>query len=358
MTPKISIIVPVYKVEKYIHYCVNSILEQTFEDFECILVDDCSPDNCPQICDEYEKKDSRIKVIHKNQNSGSSLARKTGFGVSKGSFILFADSDDWMEHDMLEKMYNKAVTGNYDIVISNFFFNSDDCQKDDIKSEIYDKVLIIKHLIMYWEYSPSLWDKLIKRNIYEKIIFPNNSYIEDRVITIQTIYYAENIGYVQDCLYHYRRNLESICNSKSMADKTIDEYYNFIIILKFLDDKKLISAVEQELCYRINTLKLSFFKDKKLRKTFYGILDNFYPESTDDLLKKIYMNFFNRLILFLAIKKNPVTIFIIDIYLFLELVVKKIYRFIIPAENRLIMGAKREQRYQDKQANQTAVRIK
>ena len=344
MTPKISVIVPVYNVEKYIHYCINSILEQTFKDFECILVDDCSPDNCPQICDDYGKKDDHIKVIHKEQNGGLPQARKTGVEAANGIFILFVDSDDWIEHDMLEKMYNKAISGNYDIVVSNSFNNYDSCQTDDIKPEIYDKVLILKHIIMYWKYSTSVWDKLIKRDIYKNIIFPSNSYIEDRVITIQTIYYAENIGYVQDRLYHYRKNQESICGSKRQSDKTIDEYHNFIIILNFLRDKELISAVEHELCYRVNTLKLSFLKDKILRKSSNAVLDNFYPESADTLFKNIYMSFFNKLILFLAIKKNPFTFFIIDTSIFFVFILKKIYGIIMPESIRLTIWTKKEQR--------------
>jgi glycosyltransferase involved in cell wall biosynthesis len=344
MMPKISVIVPVYNVEKYIHCCINSILEQSFKDFECILVDDRSPDNCPQICDEYEKKDNRIRVIHNEHNIGSSLTRKKGVMASKGNFILFVDSDDWIEHDMLEKMYNKAITGNYDIVVSNGFNNTNDHQTDDIKPEIYDKILIIKHIIMYWKYSASVWDKLIKRDIYKNIIFPFNSYIEDRVITIQTIYYAENIGYIQDCLYHYRKNQESICNSKRQADKTIDEYHNFIIILKFLNDKKLIPSLEQELCYRVNTLKLSFLKDRNLRKTYSTILEDFYPESTDNMFKNIYMNFCNKLILFLAIRKNPLAFFIIDTSIFFIFILKKIYGFIIPENIRLKIWTKKEQR--------------
>ena len=347
--PKISIIVPVYNVEKYIHCCINSILEQTFSDFECILVDDRSPDNCPQICDDYEKKDNRIKVIHNEQNIGSSLTRKKGVLASKGNFILFVDSDDWIEHDMLEKMYNKAMAGNYDIVVSNGFNNTNDCQTDDIKPEIYNKILILKHLIMYWRFSPSLCDKLIKRDIYEKTIFPDNSYIEDKVITVQTIYYAEKIGYIQDCLYHYRKNQESICNSKKQADKTIDEYHNFIIILKFLDDKKLISVVEHELCYRVNTLKISFLKNKELRKSYSAVLDDFYPESADNLFKNIYMDFFNKLILFLAIKKNPLAFFIIDTSIFFVFILKKVYGTIIPESIRSKIRSKREQKNQDKQ---------
>lgn len=103
MNPKISIIVPVYEVEPYIHKCVDSILAQTFTDFELILVDDGSPDNCGEICDEYEENDSRIRVIHK-ENGGPSSARNAGLNIAKGDYIGFVDSDDWIETDMYEML--------------------------------------------------------------------------------------------------------------------------------------------------------------------------------------------------------------------------------------------------------------
>uniref|UniRef100_UPI003079CB33 glycosyltransferase family 2 protein n=1 Tax=Phascolarctobacterium succinatutens TaxID=626940 RepID=UPI003079CB33 len=94
--PRLSVIVPVYKVEKYIHKCVDSILNQTFKDFELILIDDGSPDNCGEICDEYAKKDSRVRVIHK-ENGGQSSARNRGLDIAKGEIIGFVDSDDDIE---------------------------------------------------------------------------------------------------------------------------------------------------------------------------------------------------------------------------------------------------------------------
>ena len=100
MSPKISIIVPVYKVELYLEKCINSILNQTFKDFELILVDDGSPDRCGEICDEYAKKDNRIVVVHK-ENGGQASARNVGLDIARGDYIGFVDSDDWIERDMV-----------------------------------------------------------------------------------------------------------------------------------------------------------------------------------------------------------------------------------------------------------------
>lgn len=231
--PKISVIIPIYKVEKYIHKCIDSILLQTFTNFECILVDDCSPDKCPDICDEYSKKDNRVIVIHKNQNEGCPRARITGLDISKGDYILFADSDDYLDCNMLNKMYHNAISNNSDLLICRCVSIYNGISKIDNYPKIKNKIAIIKQIILYGQFSASVWDKLIKRDIYMKIKFPTNHYIDDRVITIQSIFYSENISYIDEGLYFYNKNDESICGSKSQDKKIFDEYNNFLIIESF-----------------------------------------------------------------------------------------------------------------------------
>ncbi|MDR0474129.1 MAG: glycosyltransferase [Treponema sp.] len=121
-SPKVSIIVPVYNAEKYLRRCVDSILAQTFTDFECILIDDCSPDKCPEICDEYKKIDDRIKTLHKTENTGPVATRKTGIENATGDFIQFVDSDDWIEPEMTERLYKRALSENLDIVCCDFAY--------------------------------------------------------------------------------------------------------------------------------------------------------------------------------------------------------------------------------------------
>jgi glycosyltransferase involved in cell wall biosynthesis len=122
----VSVIVPVYNVEKYLQRCVDSILDQSFRLFEYILVDDASTDNCPDICAKYQAKDKRIRVIHKDRNEGSSQARKTGLQAALGDYILFIDGDDWLEFNMIEKMYNYAKGGEYDVVFAIIFWKNQD----------------------------------------------------------------------------------------------------------------------------------------------------------------------------------------------------------------------------------------
>ena len=119
--PKVSIIVPVYKAEKYLNRCIDSILAQTFTDFELLLIDDGSPDRSGEICDEYAKKDSRIRVIHK-ENGGVSSARQRGLDESVGEYTMHADPDDWVEPEMLDELYKKAKEEDADMVICDFFY--------------------------------------------------------------------------------------------------------------------------------------------------------------------------------------------------------------------------------------------
>ena len=117
---KVSVIVPIYKTEKYLSTCVESLLCQTLKEIEIILIDDGSPDNCPALCDNYALKDSRIKVIHKT-NSGLSDARNIGIKEAAGEYIGFVDSDDWVKPEMFEKMYQNAIQNNADVVVCNLF---------------------------------------------------------------------------------------------------------------------------------------------------------------------------------------------------------------------------------------------
>ena len=119
-TVKISVIVPIFRIEKYLPKCIDSLLNQTFSDFELILVDDGSPDNCPKICDDYAKTDSRIKVIHK-KNGGLVSARKEGLKNAAGTYITFVDGDDWVDEFYLDILFNLAELNDADLVVTGHF---------------------------------------------------------------------------------------------------------------------------------------------------------------------------------------------------------------------------------------------
>lgn len=176
----ISIIVPIYKVEKYINKCVDSILHQTYDELEIILVDDGSPDNCPAICDEYAKKDSRIQVIHK-QNGGLINARKSGLEIAKGEYIGFVDGDDWIEPEMYELFAQQIKKYSPDMVISDFYYDSGTKPANSeqlFEREYYDKYAleneIYPHMLFsgtYYKFgiNPCCWSKVYKKELLKKI---------------------------------------------------------------------------------------------------------------------------------------------------------------------------------------------
>ncbi len=239
---KISIIVPVYKVEKYLVRCIDSILNQTYKDFELILVDDGSPDNCGAICDEYAKKDNRIIVIHK-ENGGLMSAWMAGVKKVTGDYIGFVDSDDYVELDMFEKLYQKAKEYNADIVMCKCFYEqvkdgqiiSQNEQNNGIVEGFYkgdnlDKIRLnilpktAEHYI-----SPSRCNKIIKKEILLQNIKYCDTFIssgEDVNIIVPCFFSAKSFYYIDQAKYHYVKNLASISNK---YNPTLKEQYKKLI---------------------------------------------------------------------------------------------------------------------------------
>lgn len=209
--PKVSVIIPIYKVEKYIHRCVDSILCQTFTDFELILVDDGSPDNCPQICDEYAQKDSRVSVIHQT-NQGQAVARNNGVAQAKAEWICFVDSDDVAHPQMLERLYSAAVNCNVDISACNafegqeppndFFALRDGCFQTVTMDEEGLTWARNDGKYVYW----TIWSKLIRRAILEKHPFTPNRIYEDNAVVCQWLHEAGKITYTNSAYYFYQIN--------------------------------------------------------------------------------------------------------------------------------------------------------
>lgn len=212
--PFISVIVPVYKVEPYIHRCIDSILAQTFTEYELILVDDGSPDNCGAICDEYAAKDERILVIHQ-ENGGLSAARNSGidwvFANSDSRYISFIDSDDWVHPKFLELLY-KGITS-YPVNICQCRFLKTDGTKEI--PEVGNQIITItpeEHYTHY--YSAAVWNKLFDRSCWEKMRFPVGKLYEDVLIWYKILFAEERIAFVDETLYYYYINPEGIMRSQ------------------------------------------------------------------------------------------------------------------------------------------------
>lgn len=228
--PKISIIVPVYKAEPYLHRCVDSILAQTFTDWELILVDDGSPDQSGKICDEYAKKDQRVKVIHK-VNGGVSSARQKGLDEARGEYTIHADPDDWAEPNMLEELYNEASKKEADMVMCDFiceYKSGGVICKQEIKSSHADDIL---KKMFAQQLHGSCCNKLIRRECYDKynIRFPKNIIRwEDLYVVCSLLMHPIRVAYLPKAFYHY----DLIINNNSIVRKVtkqgLDSQIQFI----------------------------------------------------------------------------------------------------------------------------------
>lgn len=218
----VSVIVPIYKVEEYLEECLISITEQTYHNLDIILVDDGSPDRCPEICNLWADRDERCRVIHK-ENGGLSDARNAGLDTAKGDYICFVDSDDWIRSDMIEIMLKAAVCNNADICA---------CGIMDVYStrRVERKTLFFKggpeeilaRLYNETQYPVSAWNKLYKRKCWESLRFPKGRICEDAFTTYLLIDQADCIIQIPEVLYYYRIRDNSIMTSP-FSEKKMDE---------------------------------------------------------------------------------------------------------------------------------------
>ncbi len=210
--PTVSVIVPVYNVEPYLHRCVDSILAQTFTDFELILVDDGSPDNCGAICDEYAAKDERVHVIHQ-KNGGLSAARNAGidwaFANSDSEWISFVDSDDWVNEKYLELLYKAVVVTKAEISQCVYQQTMGEVPNGFSCGSIY--LLSPKEQYINW-YSAFAWAKLYKKTIFETLRYPVGIVYEDLTIWYKLLFSFSNIAIVNELLYYYFQREDSIMN--------------------------------------------------------------------------------------------------------------------------------------------------
>lgn len=237
--PKISIIVPIYKVEKYLSRCIDSILNQTFTDFECILVDDGSPDRCGEICDEYAKKDKRIKVIHK-VNGGLSDARNAGIDIADGEYIAFVDSDDWIHPQMYEILYNGIMQNGVTISVCEYkeVHVKESFKKiDNFEFNIHEGMTFLTTNNVA---AVIAVNKLYHKSLFKDIRYPVGKLHEDEFTTYKLLYAAGDIAYCDEQLYFYFINENGITKSEYTlkrldAIEATEELYAFIKKRKFVE---------------------------------------------------------------------------------------------------------------------------
>ena len=214
----ISVIVPVYKVEKYLDRCVQSIVDQTYRNLEIILVDDGSPDNCGSLCDAWAAKDSRIKVIHK-ENGGLSDARNAGMAIATGEYIAFVDSDDWIHPDYTQRLYESIERHGAQISACDFLMTGERtafAELDAVESTCHTAAQALEMLTNNRGYRAVAWNKLYSRSILEGEQYPVGRYHEDEFFTYRIIDKAQRLAYVDVPLYYYFQRPGSIMNSVSI----------------------------------------------------------------------------------------------------------------------------------------------
>ncbi len=233
--PLISVIVPVYKVEKYLDKCVNSILNQSYKNIEVILVDDGSPDKCPEMCDNYQKKDKRIKVIHK-QNGGLSDARNEGIKLAKGKFITFVDSDDYIHKELISVLYENLHNYQCDISCCELlsFKREEECKNIKVSDQnviVYDRDEYIKKYMKIGSqtieyYAPT---KLFKKEVLRENQFPIGLTSEDVFGTYKALLKSKKIVKSNLKMYFYRINQSSITGSFSEKDFDLVKIWDLVV---------------------------------------------------------------------------------------------------------------------------------
>lgn len=272
--PKISIIVPVYNVQDYLKKCLESILIQTFESFELILVNDGSTDASLDICKAYMNKDSRIKLISQ-KNKGLSAARNTGIECSCGEYICFIDSDDFIEKNYLQILYERIIKSNADIVMCEYFLTNQKGKK--ITNISFNEPNNVKELsgkqILSYVVAPKYmanvvsWNKLYKKSIFDNLKYNVGRFYEDEFIAFPLFFYTKKIAIIRIPLYNYVQRSNSIMHNPINDKKIIDRIDMYQSRLAFCKQKKLKiykNVIEQYKDWMI-TVNLKNIKNKKVK---------------------------------------------------------------------------------------------
>lgn len=310
----ISVIIPIYKVEDLLERCVNSVINQTYDNLQIILVDDGSPDNCPKLCDDFAKKDSRIFVIHK-ENGGLSDARNYGIEKAKGKYITFIDSDDYIDDRMIEILYSNLIEKNADISICKFekVYNDSKIVKSKLNNvEVMTREETIYNLIIDKKFNNYAWNKLYKTEFFKNIKYPVGKKMEDIGTTykilelVNSVVYTDYVGY-----YYYQRESSILGNLKEdliydyidMMDEWTNHLYSNYNHLKFEIDKMYFSTIIHFhiLCIKNNNKEL--YDNLKMKKQ-YLLLKKIVKEN--NILKLIKGLTVKRkiMVLFLLINRN------------------------------------------------------
>lgn len=305
---KISIIIPIYKVERYLERCINSVLLQSFSNIEIILVDDGSPDNCGKICDDFASRDPRIVVIHK-QNGGLSSARNAGIDIAKGDYLMFIDSDDYVEPDFCEKAYY-FVTNNNVLCASFGYYEHWSDRTDEFhtsEAKLISANDAIKKLITRDDVIFNFaWNKIYHKSLFKNIRYPEGRYYEDQGTTYKLFDAANNIYIAPTMLYHYNRRQETITQALGIEQTRDPKILNDIFDLwcerlafverKYPDLKN--SVLNQIVGVIVRSFNVLTWKNDRVLITKFEQFLNIHkqeiiPLNINSIWLKLYYSFFN-----------------------------------------------------------------
>ena len=316
LTMRFSVVVPVYKAERYIDECINSVLNQSFRDFELILVDDGSPDKCPSICDKYVSNDGRVRVIHQ-ENRGAVAARKTGLKAAVGEYVIIADSDDYIDHSLLERLNGIIENYNPDIVkynLKRFSEKSYFEQANKFKNVYFDRKNIdtVLNCLMYdkdvvginfGSIIFSLWSGAVRRDLILKYLMPVPVTIrmgDDLAVTAPMLFDCNSIYFADFVGYYYRDTEGSIVNSFNP-----EEIKLLNIVVSYLCEKTPDEYMNSVSVYALNMVLRYFSKAAKLygKKEFKewianGLSDYIYNIASNSVVYKKGIKDFIKIILF------------------------------------------------------------
>lgn len=290
MKPRISVIVPVYNVEYYLDKCINSILNQSFRDFELILVNDGSTDGSLNICKKYVDKDERVKIISQS-NKGLSAARNTGLKNADGYYICFVDSDDFVEKDYLKYLLNNIEKYNSDISMCEYYLTDDKGKKYSVEKFNEPQnvsVLSGEKTFSYfykYGYEPNVvaWNKIYKKCLFKDIKYDEGCYFEDELIALPLFYKARKVSFIRYPLYDYVQRQRSIMHTPVNLKKIHDEIIMHKRRMNFFKenkDKTLYRLAVQQYkngLIRIRGAKVNGLDNIKLQseyRKYFGIRDN------------------------------------------------------------------------------------
>ena len=280
MNYKLSIIIPVFNAANYLERCIDSLLQQTLDDIELIFINDASTDQSLSILQRYSSQSQQrcIKIINLEKNGGISNARNIGLDTATGEYITHCDSDDWIDAEAYEILYDTAISQQADIVSCNFIHEYADHSTTCRQPYTSDNKEMIKRLLS-GQVFPSLWVSIIKRNIItdNNLHFPTGLNMgEDLLFNVKSYYYSNKIASVEKAFYHYRHSNNSVCIRRTRQSIDSD-----ILIAKhleqFLEEKGLLKYYEKEILYRKFFSKLALYTNNKDKS--YDEWIQIYPET-------------------------------------------------------------------------------